>query len=72
MKTTPYTAFGKTRLVPIRVFLDGKQVEQDWFQDSLWVERGEDWYALMSHRHKNTPTLVVERNDWLKAAPYEN
>jgi hypothetical protein len=67
---TPYTAFGKTKLVPINVYVDGKPSEQLWFQQSLWIERGEDWYAF-AHKSMHVPTLVVERTDWLKAKDYE-
>jgi len=64
-KRVPYTAFGKTKLVPLRVFVKGKPSNQTWFQTSWWIERGEDWYGL-----RDEPTLVVERKDWLKAPDY--
>jgi len=62
----PYTAFGKTKMVPLKVYVDGKPSEQNWFQNSLWIERGEDWYAL-ANKSMHVPTLVVERADWLEA-----
>lgn len=66
---TPYTAFGKTKLVPLKVYVNGKPSTQTWFQQSLWIERGEDWYAL-ANKNMQVPTLVVERTDWLKATEY--
>lgn len=67
---TPYTAFGKTKLVPLRVYVGGKPSSQTWFQNSLWIERSEDWYAL-ANKSMQVPTLVVERSDWLNAKEYD-
>lgn len=67
MKKVEFTMFGKTRKVPHRTFTGGKEdiPAKDKWQDTLWVERGEDWYALMGYGNKTI--LVVERRDFLDA-----
>ena len=59
-----YNAFGKTRKVratphnmtPIEVH-----------EEVLWVERGEDMYALSSPQLKGKKVAIVKREDWLRA-----
>lgn len=66
MKTAPYTIFGKTKQVPIKVYQNNKlQKDVDFWDDELWIERPEDWYALMSYP-KNYYVRVVERDIWIK------
>ena len=63
----PYKAFGKVKLVPLRVYQDGEMLtntEPVW-DDELWVERDEDLYALDSSQLRDKRVLVVYRNDWL-------
>lgn len=72
MKTVPYKAFGKTRQVPLKVYVNGYQVEQEAYQETWWVERGEDWYALSSPKFRDIPVLVVDRKDWISAKDNEN
>lgn len=62
MKMVPYTAFSQTRMVPLRVYVNGKY-DQDAteYEDTLWVERGEDWYGM-----RKRPTLVVQREDFIR------
>lgn len=65
----PFTMFGKTKDVPLRVFKDGKPVDDglpQWDAD-VWIERGEDWYALSSANLKGKRVLVVERDDFLRS-----
>ncbi len=64
-KTYPYTAFGKTKLVPIKVYLQKKEIQSDEWDEDLWVERGEDWYALMSSDLVNKKVRIIERSIWL-------
>ena len=65
-KTAPYTAFGKTKQVPIVVYRNNK-IEKDvcFWDDELWIERSEDWYALMSYP-KSSFIRIIERNIWIK------
>jgi hypothetical protein len=62
----PYTIFGQTRNVPVRVYLDNKLIEglHEW-DEEYWVERGEDWYGLMSYQLKGKRVRVIERESWL-------
>lgn len=67
----PYEFFGQVRMVPVRVWRDLAEVpdpEVGW-DDELWVERGEDWYALMSDQLCPRRVRVVTREDWLKSRP---
>lgn len=63
----PYTKFGETRLLPVVVFLNNKQLKEvhDWDED-LWVERPEDWYALMCDALKYKRVRIIERDKWLR------
>ena len=61
-----YTIFGETKEVPVKVYLDNKQIDSDTWDIDLWVERGEDWYALMSSEIKNKKVRIIERSIWLK------
>lgn len=64
-KRTPYTAFKKTKLVPLKVWQAGKFIDSTDYDEVLWIERGEDWYALSSLSSKRV--LVVQRDEWLRA-----
>jgi hypothetical protein len=68
----PYTAFGKSRLIPIKVWRDGNYLEDenDWHK-TLWVERGEDWYALHSPQYRGLKVRIIERSVWLAAEDME-
>lgn len=60
MKLAPFTQFGKTVSVPVEVWLNNKRLEEasEWDAE-LYIERGEDWYALMSNVLKCKRVLVV-------------
>lgn len=67
MTRVEFTMFGKTRKVPHRTFTNGKEdnpPKPKW-DDTLWIERGEDWYALNSYGKKTI--LVVNRQDFIDA-----
>ncbi len=68
MKTVKYTAFGKTKLVPLITYTNKQKdvIPNPNYTDILWVERGEDWYGL-----RNKCTLIVTREDFMNA-PFEN
>ena len=59
-----HTAFGKTKLVTI----EKHNLKEGEIPDKiLWVERGEDYYALMSREYKDKKVAIVTRNNWLMA-----
>lgn len=62
-----YEAFGKTRLVPLNLWKDGKPYvgRRETWDRTWWVERGEDWYGLMGF--PGEVVLVVKREDWLRS-----
>lgn len=65
MNFRPHTEFGKTKHLPVKVYVDAKfeDNEPQW-DEVLWIERGEDWYAFGSMKGKRV--RVVTREDWVK------
>lgn len=63
---TPYTKFKETRMIEVEVYKNGNKTEDTTWEDTLWIERGEDWYALGSPQLKNKRVLVVSREKWLR------
>jgi hypothetical protein len=61
----PYTIFGKTKNVPVVVWQGNKPTELTEWDEELWVERGEDWYALMSRELVHKRVRIIERSAWL-------
>lgn len=61
----PYTAFGKTRDVEVTEFHNMAEGEQH--DTTLWVERAEDYYALLSPQLKDKKVAIVTRRAWLEA-----
>jgi hypothetical protein len=65
----PYTAFGQTFQVPVVTWTNSKEdkpAKAKWDAE-LWVERGEDLYALMDPKLKSKTVRVVTREAWLAA-----
>lgn len=65
----PYTIFGKTKMVPVVTYTNGKKDEPskiEWDHD-LWIERGEDWYALLGPPYNKSTVRVIEREVWLRS-----
>ena len=56
--------FGKTKLVRAEPY---NMLETDEPDKILWIERGEDMYALSSPTYKNKKVALVHRRDWLRA-----
>jgi len=67
IKYAPYTKFGQTKILPVKVYLNSKLLDKvyEW-DEELWVERSEDWYALMCDALKYKRVRVIERSEWLK------
>jgi hypothetical protein len=63
----PYTIFNETRSVPVKVWYQNK-LQPNLFEwdETLWIERPEDWYALMSSGLRNKRVRIIEREIWLK------
>lgn len=68
----PYKKFGQTRTLPVVVYLNNKQLKEifEW-DEEIWVERPEDWYALMSESLKYKRVRVIDRNEWLKGEVHD-
>jgi hypothetical protein len=63
-KYADYTAFSKTRRVPLELY---HMTEYEEPEELLWVERGEDYYALLSPQLKTKRVGVVTRRAWMEA-----
>ena len=62
----PYTMFGRTKNIPVVVWYNGKidNTFVEW-DEELWIERPEDWYALIPLKDKRV--RIIERRVWLLA-----
>ena len=59
--------FGEKRRCRGEVYDSGRLVlDTNDYEEMLWVERGEEMYALLSPQLRNKKVLVVQRNDWIK------
>jgi hypothetical protein len=70
MNKAPYTAFGVTKMVPVVVWFNNKQIDSDWWTEDLWVERAEDWYALMSSQLKEKRVRVIDADVWRRSSKF--
>jgi len=59
-----YTIFGKTRLVEVELH---NMAEDEQHDETLWVERAEDRYALLSPELRDKKVAIVTREAWLDA-----
>lgn len=55
--------FGKTKRCKVSLH---NMTENDTPDEVLWVERPEDYYALMSPQLRNKKVAILDRNDWLR------
>jgi len=63
----PYTMFGITKMLPVVVHNSQGELpgELSW-QEELWVERNEDWYAMHSPQLFNKKVRIITREMWLE------
>lgn len=67
MTRKPYTIFNETRNVRVFVWCKDQQADLEEWDEELWVERGEDWYALMSPQLRDKRVRIIERAEWLRS-----
>lgn len=60
-----YTMFGETR--GVLAYKHNMKDDETEYDEVLWVERHEDYYALSSSHLKDKRVLIVERDEWLRA-----
>ena len=60
----PYTAFEKTKDVEYGVYQNSKRIDSHEWDDTVWIERGEDWYGLASMGNKRV--RVITRENWMR------
>lgn len=58
------TFFGKTKIVKA---YPHNMAENEAPDKILWVEKGEDEYALLSSQYRDKKVAIVYRRDWLDA-----
>jgi hypothetical protein len=66
MKTI-YTMFNKTKELELEIYRDGSCINATDYEDTLWIERPEDWYAFMSDKYKGKNIRVIRRDKWVRA-----
>ena len=71
MKLAPHSEFGQTKSCPVVIHYKGEKIESETWDETLWIERGEDWYALLSPELKNKKVRIVERDIWLRSPEYK-
>jgi hypothetical protein len=58
--------FGVTKMLPVIVHdQNGELPHETTWDVELWVERGEDWFALASPQLRNKKVRVVTREMWI-------
>lgn len=62
-----HNEFGEDRMVKVVVWLNNKEIESSEWDEEYWIERGEDWYGLMSPQFKDKKVRVITRDEWLKS-----
>lgn len=64
-----YTSpWGETKILSVVIYgFHGIVSGETTWDEELWVERAEDWYALQSPQLRNKKVRVVTREEWLKA-----
>lgn len=63
----PYTQFGKTKNVPLLVYLNGKKVESNSWDVDYYICRDEEWYGLSCSSFKDKYVRVIEEKQWHRA-----
>ena len=63
-----YSAFGKVKNIPVVLFKNNQIVQKNvQWDETLWIERDEDYYALMSDTYKNKIVRIVTRESWFQS-----
>ena len=64
--------FKKTRMVKLMTYTNGvkDEVPKTEWEEELFIERGEDWYALGSPQLKAKVVRVITRDMWSMAEEY--
>lgn len=62
-----YNKFGEDRMVKVVVWLNNEEIESSEWDEEYWIERGEDWYGLMSSHFKDKKVRIITRDEWLKS-----
>ena len=63
-KPTKKLYFGKRKTLPVLIYYEGSFIESDDWDEELWIERSEDWYALDYYKDKKV--RIIKREDWIR------
>lgn len=63
----PHTEFGKTKNIPVVVYLNNKIIESNSWDETMWIERPEEMYGLMASNLKNKKVRVINSDIWRRA-----
>jgi hypothetical protein len=64
---SPHTEFNQTRMVETEVYMNAAKIDSDKWEDTIWIERDEDWYMFESKQYRDKLVRVVTRENWLKS-----
>lgn len=62
---TLFEMFGKTKELPLFILFNRKVLTEGSWEETLWVEREEDWYSLQSIRFRGKRVRIIDRKKWL-------
>lgn len=63
----PFKKFKQLRNVEIVVYLNGKKIDSDKWDEELWFDVPEDFYCLSSSQFRNKKIRVVYREEFIKS-----
>lgn len=63
----PYTQFGRTKNIPLLIYLNGKKVESDSWDEDYYICRPEEWYGLSCPSFKDKFVRVIDEREWRRA-----
>jgi hypothetical protein len=63
----PYSQFNETRLVEVKIMVNGHYTDDTEWDETLWVERGEDYYAMMHPQYKDKRVRIIDRELFLRS-----
>jgi hypothetical protein len=67
MRFTTCEQFGKTAEVPLLVYLNGKKVDSETWDETYWICQEEGWYGLSCSSFKDKLVRVIQEKEWRKA-----
>ncbi len=60
----PFTKFNETKNLIVNIYYQNKRIDSTVWDQELYIERDEDWYALMSPQLKDIKVRVITKKEW--------